>query len=154
MDIEDLKTFVEIADAGGISPAAFRMGVSKSIVSRRLCRLEEELGVQLLSRSTRGAALTEAGIMFRKHALQACVEIDIGREATQAAEHLRGRLRIAAPASLGPTYFAPALAAMAGQHPQLQIHTSYSDHVVDLIGDGFDCAIRLGLLQDSNLIAR
>ena len=153
MEIEELRTFVEIADAGGISPAAFRLGVSKSIVSRRLVRLESELGVQLLSRSTRGAALTEAGMVFRNHALRACAEIDVAREVTQAAELLRGRLRITAPTSLGPTHFAPALAEMALLHPQLQIHTSYSDHVVDLIGEGFDCAIRLGFLQDSNLIA-
>ena len=61
MDIEDLQTFVEVADAGGVSAAARRLGVSKSIVSRRLFRLEAELGVQLLARTTRGAALTEAG---------------------------------------------------------------------------------------------
>ncbi|WP_293649111.1 LysR family transcriptional regulator, partial [Sphingopyxis sp. RIFCSPHIGHO2_12_FULL_65_19] len=67
MDIDDLRTFVEVADAGGVSPAARRLGVSKSIVSRRLSRLEAELGVQLLARSTRGAALTEAGAIFRDH---------------------------------------------------------------------------------------
>jgi DNA-binding transcriptional LysR family regulator len=61
LDIEALRTFVEVADAGGVSPAARRLGVSKSIVSRRLARLEAELGVQLLARTTRGAALTEAG---------------------------------------------------------------------------------------------
>ena len=60
MDIEELRTFVEVADAGGVSPAARRLGVSKSIVSRRLARLEEALGAQLLARTTRGAALTEA----------------------------------------------------------------------------------------------
>jgi DNA-binding transcriptional LysR family regulator len=64
MDIEDLRTFVEVADAGGVSPAARRLGVSKSIVSRRLFRLEAELGVQLLARTTRGAGLTEAGVTF------------------------------------------------------------------------------------------
>jgi DNA-binding transcriptional LysR family regulator len=154
LDIEELRTFVEIAEAGGISPAAHRLSVSKSIVSRRLVRLEAELGVQLLSRSTRGAALTEAGMTFRIHALRACAEIDIAREATQSSEHLRGRLRIAAPISLSSTHFAPALAAMARHHPQLRIHTSYSDHVVDLIGEGFDCAIRFGALPDSSLIAR
>lgn len=154
MDIEELRTFVEIADAGGISPAALRLGLAKSIVSRRLARLEADLGVQLLSRSTRGVALTEAGLTFRTHAVRACAEIDVGKEATHCGGSLRGRLRITAPASLGPTLFAPVLAAMAGHHPQLHIHTSYSDHVVDLIGEGFDCAIRLGMLQDSNLVAR
>jgi DNA-binding transcriptional LysR family regulator len=71
MDIEELRTFVEVADAGGVSPAARRLGVSKSIVSRRLARLEAELGVQLLARTTRGAALTEAGVAFQDHAARA-----------------------------------------------------------------------------------
>ena len=80
LDVEDLRTFVEVADAGGVSPAALRLGVSKSIVSRRLVRLEGELGVQLLTRSTRGAALTEAGATFRDHAARVCAEIDAARE--------------------------------------------------------------------------
>lgn len=149
-----MQTFVEVADAGGISPAALRLGVAKSIVSRRLARLEAELGVQLLSRTTRGAALTEAGATFRDYAARACAEIDLARETILPDGELRGRLRIAAPLSFGPTHFAPVLAQMARLHPKLQIHTCYSDHVSDLIADGYDCAIRLGYLQDSNLVAR
>ena len=154
MDIEDLQTFVAVADAGGISAAARRLGVSKSIVSRRLFRVEAELGVQLLARTTRGAALTEAGITFRDHAARASAEIDTARETILPTGELRGRLRVAMPLSFGPTHFAPVLAEMAHQHPQLQIHTSYSDRFVDLIAEGFDCAIRVGYLQDSNLIAK
>ncbi|MDP9963003.1 DNA-binding transcriptional LysR family regulator [Variovorax paradoxus] len=154
MDIEELQTFVEVADAGGISSAALRLGVSKSIVSRRLFRLEAELGVQLLARSTRGAALTEAGDTFRDHAARVCAEIDVAREAILPAGDLRGRLRVAAPFSLGPTHFAPMLAEMARRHPRLHIQTCYSDRFVDLIAEGYDCAIRVGYLQDSNLIAR
>lgn len=154
MNIEDLRTFVEVADAGGVSPAARRLGVSKSIVSRRLGRLEAELGVQLLARTTRGAALTEAGLTFRGHAARVCAEIDMARETMLPAGELRGRLRIAAPLSFGPTHFAPVLAEMARRHPQLHVHTAYSDRFVDLVSEGFDCAIRVGYLQDSNLIAR
>ena len=80
MDIEELRTFVEVADAGGVSPAALRLGVAKSIVSRRLLRLESELGVQLLARTTRGAALTEAGATFRDYAARVCTEIDVAKE--------------------------------------------------------------------------
>ncbi|KAA0697018.1 LysR family transcriptional regulator [Halopseudomonas laoshanensis] len=154
MDIEELQTFVEVAHAGGISPAALRLGIAKSIVSRRLARLESELGVQLLSRTTRGAALTEAGTTFRDYAAKVCVETDVAREAMLPTGPLRGRLRIAAPLSFGPTHFAPILAKMAQLHPQLHIHTCYSDRRVDLITDGYDCAIRLGLLEDSTLKAR
>jgi DNA-binding transcriptional LysR family regulator len=154
MEIEDLQTFVAVADAGGVSAAARRLGVSKSIVSRRLFRVEAELGVQLLARTTRGAALTEAGLTFRDHAARASAEIDTARETILPTGELRGRLRVAMPLSFGPTHFAPVLAEMAQRHPQLHIHASYSDRFVDLIGEGFDCAIRVGYLQDSNLIAK
>ena len=154
MDIEELRTFVEVADAGGVSPAARRLGVSKSMVSRRLARLEEGLGVQLLARTTHGAALTEAGVTFREHAARVCAEIDAAREVILPAGDLRGRLRIAAPLSFGPTSFAAMLADLARRHPRLQIHTSYSDRFVDLIAEGYDCAIRVGYLQESSLLAR
>lgn len=154
MDIEDLRTFVEVADAGGVSPAARRLGISKSIASRTLARLEAELGVQLLARTTRGAALTEAGALFREHAAKACAEIDQAREALQPEGELRGRLRIALPLTFGPTHFASVLAELAVRHPQLQVHTCYSDRFVDLVNEGFDCAIRAGYLADSSLVAR
>jgi DNA-binding transcriptional LysR family regulator len=154
MDIEDLQTFVEVADSGGVTSAALRLGISKSMVSRRLARLEAELGVQLVARTTRGASLTEAGTTFRDYAARITAEIDVARETILPAGELRGRLRVAAPLSFGPTHLAPVLADMARRHPKLSIHTFYSDHVVDLVTDGFDCAIRLGYLPDSNLIAR
>jgi DNA-binding transcriptional LysR family regulator len=154
MDLEDLRTFVDVADAGGVSAAARRLGVSKSIVSRRLFRLEAELGVQLLARTTRGAALTEAGVTFREHAARVRAEIDAALETILPAGELRGRLRIAAPLSLGPTHLAPVFAEMALRHPLLHVQASYSDRFVDIIGEGFDCAIRVGYLTDSNLIAR
>jgi DNA-binding transcriptional LysR family regulator len=106
LDLEDLETFVEVADAGGVSAAARRLGLSKSIVSRRLVRLEAGLGVQLLARTTRGAALTEAGVTFREHAVRLCAEIDLARETILPAGDLRGRLRIAA-AILRPHAFGP-----------------------------------------------
>jgi DNA-binding transcriptional LysR family regulator len=154
VDIEELRTFVEVADAGGVSPAALRLGISKSIVSRRLFRLEAELGVQLLVRTTRGAGLTEAGTTFRDYAARICAEIDVAKETILPAGELRGRFRVAVPLSLGPTHFAPIFAEMARRHPHLQIHTCYSDHFADLITEGYDCAIRVGYLQDSNLVAR
>ena len=154
MDLEDLQTFVEVADSGGVSPAARRLGIAKSVVSRRLSRLEEELGVQLLSRNTRGASLTEAGTTFREHASKMCAAFDLAREEILPAGELRGRLRIALPSSFGPTHFAPVIAELARRHQFLQVHAYYSDKYVDLIGEGFDCAIRVGYLPDSNLIAK
>jgi DNA-binding transcriptional LysR family regulator len=154
LDIEDLQTFVEVADAGGVSPAARRLGLSKSIVSRRLFRLESELGIQLLARTTRGAALTEAGVTFREHAGKVCAELDIAREAILPAGDLRGRLRIAGPLTFGPTHLAPVIAELARRHPLLHVHTAYSDRFVDIVSEGFDAAVRVGYLSDSNLVAR
>jgi DNA-binding transcriptional LysR family regulator len=154
MDLEELQTFVEVADAGGVSPAARRLGVSKSIVSRRLFRLEAALGVQLLARTTRGAALTEAGVTFRDHAARVCAEIDAARESILPTGDLRGQLRVATPLSFGTTHLAPVLAQLARRNPLLHVLVSYSDRFVDIIAEGFDCAIRVGYLGDSNLIAR
>jgi DNA-binding transcriptional LysR family regulator len=154
MEIEDLKTFVEIADGGGISRAAQRLGVSKSVVSRQLVRIEEALGSQLLSRTTRGAALTEAGAIFREYAARIIGELEAAREAIAPEGALGGLLRIAAPLSGGPVLVAPALAELARRHPLLHIHATYSDRFVDLIAEGFDAAIRIGNLPDSSLIAR
>lgn len=154
MELEDLQTFVQIADAGGVSAAARRLGISKSIISRRLHRLEEEVGVQLIARTTRGASLTEAGLIFRDHASRACGEMDLAMETVSAGEGLRGRLRVAAPLSIGKTHLASAFAEFARANPHIDLHTSYSDQFVDVVGGGFDCAVRVGHLPDSNLVAR
>ncbi|KQS71385.1 LysR family transcriptional regulator [Rhizobium sp. Leaf371] len=154
ISFEDMQTFVEVADGGGITVAARRLGLPKSIVSRRLVRLESELNVQLLARTTRGASLTEAGVSFREHAARMCLEMDVAREEILPTGELRGRLRVAVPSSFGPGHFAPALAKLARLHPLLQLHAHYSDRYVDLVAEGFDCGIRVGYLQDSNLTAR
>jgi len=154
MEIEDIQAFVAIADAGGLTPAAGRLGVSKSIVSRRIARLEKSLRARLFSRTTRGAALTEAGASFREHAIRIAAEADAARDAVSPDGKVRGRLRVAAPLSFGASHFAPVLAELASRHPELEIQSSYSDRTVDLVAEGFDAAIRLGVLDDSTLIAR
>jgi DNA-binding transcriptional LysR family regulator len=153
-NIEDLETFVAVADTGGVSTAARRLGLPKSIVSRRLGRLEQELGAQLLTRNTRGAALTEAGATFREHAARAVAEIDAARESVSPNGELRGLIRVAVPMSLGITHLAPMLADFAVRYPLLQVYVAFGDRLVDLINEGFDLAIRVGYLQDSALVAR
>ncbi|HLZ74770.1 LysR family transcriptional regulator [Phenylobacterium sp.] len=154
IDTDDLRTFLEVAEAGGVTPAGRRLGLSKSIVSRQLSRLESALGAQLLSRTTRGAVLTEAGVTFREHAQRVVAELDAAQDALSADGEVRGRLRIAAPLSFGPTHLAPVLADLALQHPRLHVHAAYADRFVDLVGEGFDVAVRLGYLPDSSLVAR
>jgi DNA-binding transcriptional LysR family regulator len=152
--LEDVQSFLEVAEAGGVSPAARRLGLSKSIVSRRIVRLEDALGVQLLSRTTHGAALTEAGATFREHAARIVAELETAQEAISPVGDLRGLLRIAAPLSLGPMQLAPVFAELARRHPMLHVHAAYTDRFVDLVGEGFDAAVRMGFLPDSSLVAR
>ena len=154
MDIQELRTFVEVADAGGVTSAARRLGVAKAIVSRRLIRLETDLGVQLLARTTRGASLTEAGAAFREYAAKVVADLEIVRETIVPTGELRGRLRISAPLSFGLTHFAPLFAELARRNPALHVHTSYSDRHVNLIEEGFDCAIRFGRPAPSTLLAK
>lgn len=154
MDLKELRTFLAVADAGSVSAAALRLGISKSLVSRRLHRLEAELGVQLLARSTRGTSLTEPGGSFRDYAARASVEIEMGEEAVRHENELRGRLRIAVPLCDDAVRFTPVIADMADSYPELQIEVIYGDRAVDLIAEGLDCAIKVGTLRDSSLIAR
>ena len=156
MDIDDVKAFVEVADAGGLTAASQRLRVSKSVVSRRLAKLEAELSAPLVSRTTRGVLLTEAGVAFKAHAERMLAELEAGREAVRqdVGGEVTGRLRISASLSFGISHLGPALAELALRHPKLQIQASYTDRFVDLIGEGYDAAIRLGSLTPSSLIAR
>lgn len=154
-DLDHLRAFVEVVESGGFNRAARRLGISKSIVSRRISRLEADLGTRLLSRTTRGISPTEAGLELKARGERILAELEEAREAVaQQAGGVVGRLRLAAPLSFGVRHLAPVLAEMAQRHPRLELDVSYSDRIVDLIGERFDAAIRIGTLQDSSLVAR
>lgn len=153
-ELDDIRSFVEVVEAGGFGRAAQRLGVSKSIVSRRVARLEVALGTRLISRTTRGIAPTEAGLEFKAGAERALAELELARESVaQHGGEVTGRLRVAAPRSL-VFHVAPVLAELARRHPKLAIDAAYSDRVVDLVAEGFDVALRIGQLKDSSLVAR
>ncbi|MBP7240910.1 LysR family transcriptional regulator [Amaricoccus sp.] len=155
MDIDDLRVFVEVIEARGLTPASRRLGLSKSVVSRRLARLEAELAAPLVARSTHGVAPTEAGAAFKAHADRILAELDAGREEIRrGGGEIAGRLRVSAPLSFLATHLATVLPELALRWPRLDVHAAYSDRVVDLIGEGFDAAIRVGSLPDSTLVAR
>jgi len=121
-DLAELRAFVEVAAAGGFSRAAAKLGLSKSIVSRRITALEADAGVRLLSRTTRGVSLTEAGSELNKRALQILAEFDEALDAVAGRDNvITGRLRLAAPLSFGIAHLAAALAEFAIQQPQLQL---------------------------------
>ncbi|MFV3129344.1 LysR family transcriptional regulator [Niveispirillum sp. KHB5.9] len=154
VELDDVRAFVEVVEAGGFSRAGERLGISKSLLSRRLARLEAQLGVPLLARTTRGVSITDAGSRFKPHADRMVAEMQAGIDAITAGCGASGLLRIAAPLSFGLTHLAPLLAELALAHPQLEIRTSYSDRHVDIVGEGYDVAVRLGHLPDSSLVAR
>jgi DNA-binding transcriptional LysR family regulator len=152
-DLDDIRTFAEVVDSGSLSRAGERLGMSKSMVSRRLSRLEAELGQPLLARTTRGMSLTEAGADFRPYAERMLADYRSARDALSRQGEVTGRLRLAAPVSFA-AHLGPVLAELALRHPRLEINAAYSDRLVDLVGEGFDAAVRLGSLSDSSLIAR
>jgi len=155
MDLEDMRSFVEVVDRGGFNRAAVRLGVSKSIISRRIAALEADLGVRLLTRSTRGITPTEAGLEFKARCERILAEVAEARDAVvRQGGDMVGRLRIAAPLSFGVRHVAPLLAEMAERYPRLEIEVAFADRVTDLIGERFDAAVRIGALRDSSLIAR
>jgi DNA-binding transcriptional LysR family regulator len=154
-ELEELRTFVEVIESGGLNRAAAHLGVSKSIVSRRITRLEADLGTRLLSRSTRGIIPTEAGIEFKIRCDRILAELDEARDAiAQQGGAVSGRLRLSAPLAFGVRHLAPVLADLARRHPALELDVSYTDRVVDLIGERFDAAVRIGSLRDSSLVVR
>ena len=152
-DLHDIRAFTEVVDSGSLTAAGARLGMSKSMVSRRLSRLEAELGTPLLARSTRGMSLTEAGADFYPYAGRIVAEMQSAHDALSRGGEVTGRLRLAAPVSFGATHLAPVLAELALRNPRLEISTAYSDRQVDLVADGYDAAVRLGTLPDSTLIA-
>ena len=153
--IEAIEAFVQVVDAGGISAAATRLRVAKSVVSRRLADLEAHLGTRLLHRTTRRMTLTDAGQAFLDRARTLLADLAEAEEAAaQAHTQLRGRLRLAAPLSFGVAHLTPALTAFMLAYPSIRLETSFSDRQVDLVAEGVDLAIRIGRPADSSLVGR
>lgn len=153
--IVEIETFVEIARAGSISAAAGRLNVAKSAVSRRLSDLETRLGVQLYNRTTRRLSLTDAGSVFLRRASALLDDLaEAEAEAGAGQEKLIGKLKIAAPLSFGLKHLQPILSRFAAANPHLDIEIDFSDRRVDLLAEGVDVAVRIGVLADSSLIAR
>lgn len=153
--LEDMEIFARVVEAESFTGAAERLGLAKSLVSRRLNRLEERLGTRLIARTTRRLALTEAGRAFYERArrlLEETAEAEATAMAT--AVGLRGRLRIAAPMSFGQVHLAPAISRFLADHPEVGIDVDLNDRFVDLVGEGYALAIRIGRLKDSSLVAR
>lgn len=151
----DLDVFARVVTARSMSAAGRELGLSPAVISKRVRRLEERLGVRLLQRTTRQLALTEAGQGFfeRVVAILASVEEAEAWAASGSAD-ARGLLRVSAPTSFGRMHIAPHLNRFLAANPAVSIDLTLSDAFVDIVGDGFDLAIRIADLGDSSLIAR
>ena len=153
-DFDDILAFTRVVESESYTKAARWLGISKSMVSRRVARLEGKLGTRLLVRSTRGLAPTEAGRVFAERAARALTDLEEAEAAVAGEREPSGALRIAAPLSFGILHLGPALADFALNYPRIAVDISFSDRFVDLVEDGFDAAIRIGVLKDSSLIGR
>jgi DNA-binding transcriptional LysR family regulator len=151
----ELETFVRVVESGSFTHAAERLGVAKSVVSRRLSELEERLRVRLLNRTTRRLSLTDGGQQLYERALRLLIDLEEA-EQTLAAGHdaLRGRIRVAAPLSFGLQHLTAAVDDFLRAHPELILDLDLDDREVNLVEDGFDLALRIGHLDDSTLVAR
>lgn len=150
-----MEVFVRVAQLGSFSLAANQHNMSKSTVSKHISGLEERLGVRLLNRTTRRLSLTEYGEVYRDHCLRILQEVALADDnMDKFTAEPRGKLKINAPMSFGMLHLAPLLPGFLAAHPQVDIDLILNDRRVDLIDEGFDLAVRIGALDDSNLIAR
>ena len=153
IDPNDLLIFASVAELGSFSRAAERLGLPKSTVSRRLAALEQRLGERLLTRTTRRQSLTEFGLQLLEHARQVASEV----EAVAALSERRqatpsGRLRVSMPSDFANLLLADMLAAFMALHPAITLDLDLSPRRVDLLGEGFDVAVRMGDLPDDALL--
>lgn len=152
---DNIAAFVQVVESGSISAAAQRLNLAKSVVSKRITDLEAELGVDLFHRSTRGVVATDKGIAFHLRAREIMRELDSAAdEITDRSDDLCGQFRIAAPMSFGTMVLAPLLFSFLRRHSRLEVALNLDDRMVDILGEGYDLAIRIGRLRDSSLVAR
>lgn len=155
MNIAHLKLFLRVAATHNISAAGAELGLSPAVASAHINKLEEDLGVRLVHRTTRKVSLTEEGQAFVQHAEDVLASVEAAKASVGAGSLVpSGTLRVAAPASFGRMHVIPALTHFLQRYPELKVDLMLSDTIVDLVEGGFDIAIRNSELKDSSLIAR
>ena len=153
--LEDMRVYVRIVEAGGIGKAADQLGLAKSGVSRSLAALENRLGVQLINRTTRRTSLTGVGREYYEAAVKLIGDVsELDALTSNAETSLQGHLRLAVPLSFGLGHLSAAIDVFVSEHPGLTFHIDFSDRFVDLVEQGVDLAIRISELKDSSLKAR
>jgi len=153
--VRAILSFVQAADAGSFAAAARSLGISSAAVSKNVASLEQALGVRLMNRTTRTLSLTDEGLAFLKQARIALDALDsaVDSVAAQRAD-TSGHVRISTSAGFGRDQLIPALPGLLTRYPALSVEVDLDDRVIDLVGDGYDLAIRGGHIADSALVSR
>lgn len=149
-----LTVFTQVAEAESFSAAARRLNMSTTMVSNHVQALEERLGARLLNRTTRDVSLTDTGRAFLERARQVLGDFQSLESSVREQSGPRGLLRISAPVTFGTSELTPALLEFAAAYPEVSLDVSSTDRMVNLVEEGFDVAVRIGLLADSSLVAR
>ncbi|ESW61721.1 MAG: transcriptional regulator [Rhodobacter sp. CACIA14H1] len=149
------RLFVAVMETGSLAGAAARLGLSSGQASKLLARLESDLGVRLLNRTTRALSPTEVGQAYYDRIRAILDDLDtLDAQVKDRAATPRGRLRLTAPLTFGTLWLAPALNDFANLYREIELDVSFTDRMVNLVDEGFDAAIRAGRVTDSSLIAR
>ena len=153
--VGDLTLFLRVLDLGSITAAAHSLDLSVAVASQRLKRLERELGVRLLHRTTRRLHPTPEGVALAERGRVLVEDLEsLGAGLREAATEIAGTLRVTLSASFGRQHVSPMFPKFLARHPKLRLSVHLSDQVVDLVSEGFDLAIRIGAMEDSQLVAR
>lgn len=155
MDLAAIAAFVSVAEGGNFTVAATELGISASGVSKAVSRLENELHVRLFNRSTRSLSLTADGVTLYQRCKQVLIDLDDAKLAMSQAQSVpNGRLHVSMPAAFGRSRVIPAVSEFMLQYPKVNIDASVTDRLVDVVEEGFDVIVRIGVLPDSRMIAR
>lgn len=151
--LKSLMIFMRSAQSGSFSQAARQLGMTPSAVSRAVLRLEDDLGVRLLQRTTRSLTLTETGNRFYQRCQQLLDDLEAAElEVKQSQAMPRGTLRLDLSFTFGKLHIAPALLKFTAHYPELHLNVSFNDRLIDLVESGIDATVRIGLSTDSRLI--
>jgi len=154
-NISDLMVFTQAVKTGSLSAAGRELGISLAVASKRLQRLEEQLGVRLLNRSTRQLSLTEQGTEYYECCVRILAELEEGEElVTSGSKEPKGNLKVTVPSAFGRLHVAPLVSEFLTRYPAIKLTLHLTDSLVDIIDQGYDLAVRIGDLKDSSLVAK
>lgn len=154
-NISDLLVFTQAVKGGSLSAAGRELGISLAVASKRLQRLEEQLGVRLLNRSTRQLSLTDEGAEYYHYCVRILAELEEGEElVTRGSKEPKGNLKVTMPAAFGRLHIAPLVPEFLTRYPAIKLTLHLTDSIVDIIDQGYDLAVRIGDLKDSSLVAK